>query len=334
MTRGDFKQKLRSGALPSVMIFEGDDEYLKQSAIKDLEKVLLPPGLESLNRSLLTNPETSDIIDAAETLPVMAAKRLVIVRDMAALTGRAETDDRLIDYLKTLPETCVLVFHCVGKPDARKKLYLGVKKANGVVTFAPMKDRELTAFVISAFKDLGKACTEQTADLLIFTVGTDTALLLSEIGKITYHTNDAAVTDDDVRALATPSSECTVFQMIDAVASGGSDRALKLMRAQLLAGEDRFGLLAMLQWQYRLLRQIKQLQAERVPESGIRQQLGVPPFSAAQYMRHASRYTLPQLVTAVGICSKAEVGMKSGRLPVEGTLESVMLKLLRLKEIA
>lgn len=333
MTRNEFGQKLHTGTLPPVMIFEGEDEYLKQAALKDLEKALLPPGLESLNRSLLTAPDTAEIIDAAETLPVMAEKRLVTVRDMASLTGRAETDDRLTEYLKTPPETCIIVFYCVGKPDGRKKLYLSVKKANGTVTFAPMKDRELTAYIVNAFHELGKICSERTAELLAFTVGTDTALLLSEIGKIAFHTRESAVTDDDVRALATPSSECTVFQMIDAVASGKSDRALQLMRAQMLAGEDRYALLAMLQWEFRLLRQIKQLQAERVPEASIRQQLGVPPFSVSQYTRHAARYTLPQLAAAVRICTGADVGIKTGRLPLEGTLETVMLKLLRLKEL-
>lgn len=333
MTRNEFGQKLRGGAIPPVLIFEGEDEYLKQTALKELEKALLPAGLESLNRSLLTNPDTGEIIDAAETLPVMSEKRLVIIRDMAALTGRAESDDRLTEYLKTIPETCVIVFYCTGKPDGRKKLYLSVKKANGTVTFAPMKDRELTAYIVNAFREQGKTCSAQTADLLAFTIGTDTAQLLSEIGKIAFHTGESTVTDEDVRALATPSSECTVFQMIDAVASGNSDRALRLMRAQLLAGEDRYALLAMLQWQFRLLRQIKQLQTERMPEADIRQQLGVPPFSASQYIRHAARYTLPQLAAAVRVCTGADVGIKSGRLPLEGTLEAVMLKLLRLKEL-
>ncbi len=332
MDRKDFDRLLAQGGIPSVLLFEGEEEHMKQAALGALQKKLLPEGLEDLNRTLLDAPETDQIIAAAETLPFMADRRLVIVRDHPALTGRAEADDRLAEYLPSVPASAVLLFYCTQKPDGRKKLYTAVKKLNGIVVFSPLRDRELTSFVTSAFRDLGKECDERTADLLVFTCGADTGLLLTEIAKVASHAGDVpSIHPDSIRAVATPSTECTVFQMVDAVVSGQGSRAFLLMRNQLLAGADRMYMLSMLLRQFRLLQHIKIMQYEKRSQAEIRSALGVPPFAVDQYIRQAAGWTNGQVKKAVSICFDAEYGVKSGRLSQDGALEAVMLKILNLR---
>ena len=109
MDRKDFDRLLAQGGIPSVLLFEGEEEHMKQAALGALQKKLLPEGLEDLNRTLLDAPETDQIIAAAETLPFMADRRLVIVRDHPALTGRAEADDRLAEFI--IDRTVQQIFH-------------------------------------------------------------------------------------------------------------------------------------------------------------------------------------------------------------------------------
>ena len=335
MDRKDFNQLLSSrqaGRIPSVLLFEGDEEYMKQTALADLRKLLLPDGMEELNETILDAPETDQLIAASETLPFMADRRLVVIRDHPALTGRAEGDEKLTGYLASVPLSTVLLFYCTKKPDGRKKLYTVIKKMNGVVVFSPLKDRELTTFVTSAFKDLGKECDERTADYLIFTCGSDAGSLMTEIAKIASHAPDTpAVHPDEVRALATPSTECTVFQMVDALVSGQHERAFRLMQNQLLNGTDRLYMLSMLLRQFRLMQHIRIMQYEKCSRDIIRSNLGVPPFAVEQYTRQAALYTNGQIKQAVRLCLDTEYAVKSGRLNPEGSLESVMLKLITLR---
>ena len=332
MDRKDFDRLLSQEKLPAVLLFEGEEEHMKQTALEALQRKFLPEGLEDLNRTVLDAPDSGQIIAAAETLPFMADRRLVIIRDHPALTGRAEADDRLAQYLPSVPSSALLLFYCTQKPDGRKKLYTVIKKMNGIVVFSPLKDRELTAFVTAAFRDLGKECDERTADFLIFTCGSDTGLLLTEVAKVAAHSGDApAVHPDSVRAVATPSTECTVFQMVDAVVSGQRSRAFLLMRNQLLAGTDRMYMLSMLLRQFRLLQHIKIMQYEKRSAAEIRSALGVPPFAVDQYVRQAASWSNSQVKNAVACCFDAEYGVKSGRLNQEGVLEAVMLKILNLR---
>ena len=332
MDRKDYIKALSQHSLPSVLLFEGEEEHMKQDALSSLRKAVLPEGLEQMNELVLEDPSADQLIAAAETLPFMSDTRLLVIRDMPALMGRAEADERLIAYLPNVPSSTVLLFYCTGKPDGRKKIYTTVKKMGGVVTFSPLRGSELTHYVTSSFSHLGKECDERTADYLIFTVGSDTGLLQTEIQKLAdYAADEPFIKASDITALATPSTECTVFQMVDAVVSGQSSKALRLLRNQLLSGTDRMSILAMLLRQYRLLQHIKIMQYEKKSGDYIRASLGVPSFAVEQYFRQAASYTGGQIKKAVSACFDTEYAIKSGRIQPEGSLETLILTLLTLR---
>ena len=332
MDRKEFSQLLKDGNVQGAYLFEGVEENIKAATLQSLRKALLPEGMEELNESLMDAPATDAIIAACETLPFLADKRLVIVREHPALTGRAEADERLIAYIPNVPESAVLVFLCRGKADARKKLYTAVKKAGGVVSFAPLTDAELNAWIVKTFAGLGKAVSPQTASVLSFTVGSDTALLRREIEKLAALAGDRdTVTEEDVHAVATRSVECTVFEMVDAVVAGQQGKAFGLLRDMLTTGSDRLGILAMLLRQFRLMQHIKIMQFEKLPPAEIRQRLGIAPFAAERCMRQAGGYTGGQVKKAVQICLNAEYMVKSGGWNQEGALESAMLEIFAMK---
>ncbi len=337
MERKEFLKLLETGKVPSVLIFEGEETNLMQSALSDLRAALLPPGLEELNESRLENPETDELIAAAETVPFMADRRLVTVRDYPGLVGRGETDDRLIEYLPRVPKETVLLFLCVQSPNKKKKLYTSVGKLGGVVTFSRMNGAELTTFVTNAFKELGRECDERTADFLIFTCGRDTSALLAEISKISARRRDGSpVSPDDVRDLAVPTSESTVFQITDALIAGQDARVFQLVRDQLLRGESEIKILALILRQFRIMQHIRIQLYEKKPDRDVRAMLNtvfhIPPFIAPQYIRQANSWTNRQIKSAVQLCTDTDYAVKSGRMNQEGSLEAVLLKLLLLKK--
>lgn len=333
MDRKAFTQALAAGKIGGAYLFEGPEENIKAAALAELRRRLLPEGLEELNETVLEAPSADEVIAAAETLPFLAEKRLVIVRELPGLTGRGEGDERLRDYLAHVPDTTALVFVVPGKADARKKLYTAVKKYGNIVSFDPLNDAELNDWIRRTFAALGKTCDPRTASLLAFTVGGGTALMRREIEKLAALCGDRpAVTDEDVRRAATRSMECRVFDLVDAVVAGDEGRALRMTRDMLTAGEERLGILAMLLRQYRLIRQVKILQYEKNPPQAVKNGLGVAPFAADKCVRQAAAYSGRQAREAVAICLDTEMAVKSGRINDEGALETAILKLLALRE--
>ena len=333
MDRKEFTQLIKAGTVSGAYLFEGVEENIKAATLQALRKAILPEGMEELNESLMDAPDASAIIAACETLPFLADKRLVIVREHPALTGRSDADEKLLSYIPNVPESAVLVFLCRGKADARKKLYTAIKKVGGIVTFAPLTDAELNAWVVKTFAGLGKSVSPQTASVLTFTVGSDTALLRREIDKLAALAGDRdTVTEEDVHAVATRSIECTVFEMVDAVVAGQQGKAFGLLRDMLTAGSDRLGILAMLLRQFRLMQHIKIMQYEKLSPADIKTRLGIAPFAAERCIRQAAGYTGGQVKKAVQICLNAEYKVKSGGWNQEGALEAAMLEIFHLKQ--
>lgn len=332
MDRKEFTQAIKAGNLHGAYLLEGTEENIKSAALAALRKKLLPEGLEELNENLMDTPPTDALIAAAETLPFLADQRLIVVREHPALTGRAEADERLLNYLQHIPESCVMVFMQRGKADARKKLYKAIQKHGAVVSFAQLSDAELSQWIIRTFAALGKQCSPQTASLLAFTVGNDTALLHTEIEKLAALAGERPdIWDEDVRAVSTRSIECTVFEMVDAVVAGQEGKAFGLLRDMLTAGSDRIGILAMLLRQYRLMQHVKIMQFEKKSPQEIKQKLGIAPFAAERCIRQAQAYTGREVKQAVEVCLDTEYRIKSGRMNQEGSLEAAMLKIFALR---
>ena len=82
MDRKDFDRFLAQGDIPSVLLFEGEEEHMKQTALDALQKRLLPEGLEDLNRTVLDAPETDQIIAVGRICPAL--------QELSARVGHAD----------------------------------------------------------------------------------------------------------------------------------------------------------------------------------------------------------------------------------------------------
>ena len=147
----DYFSKLRSGELPQALLFDGEEEYTKDSALAQLRAKVLPEGLEEMNETPLSGTASAaEIVDACEMLPFLSPKRLVVVRGSALVQktqGAAKDEglDRLLQYLDHLPEHVVLLFFCRGKADRTKKVTARIEGLGGRVDFAPLdaKDKNI-----------------------------------------------------------------------------------------------------------------------------------------------------------------------------------------------
>lgn len=327
-----FFDSLKAGKPAGLYLFEGTEEYVKAQALARLGQVMLPPGMEAMNLTELDNPAADELIAAAETLPFLAERRLVVVRDCDALTASKKTDDTKADALaayveKACPSTC-LVFAVRGKADARRKLYLALKKHGALVDFSPMPDADAAAWAVRSLRALGKRMEPATAQKLVFTVGNDAALLRQEMDKLAAYTGERdAIEDADIDAVCVKTLECSVFELVDAQVAGRYAQAFTLLQNLLLGGEDRFMVLSMLLRQYRILYHMRCLIEEGAPQAQQAGLLGIPPFAVGRTQAQARRYPKANLKAAYDYLFELEYRLKSGQAPQEGSAETALFML-------
>ena len=333
MNHSAFFELVQTGKLGEVYLFEGTEEYIKQQGLARLCDKLLPAGMEEMNLTSLADPEADELIAAAETLPFMAEKRVVVVRECSLVTsGKKAEDDRkaeaILSYIDNISPTTCLVFYVKGKADARKRLYTLLKKQNVIVDFSPMNDAECADWCQKTMRRMGKQLNPSVAAKLVFTVGHDAALLKQEMEKLaSYLAERADVTEEDIDRICTRSAECTVFQMVDAQVAGKTDTAFGLLNDMVRSGEERIGILAMLLRQYRILYHMRCLMDERTPQQAQAALLGIPPFAVQRTQTQARRYDKACLREAYDGLMRFEYELKTGRQPQESCAENAMLML-------
>lgn len=334
MDWNDFYKAVKAERYLSVYLFTGPEELTKREALSALRQALLPPGLEQLNEAILENCSAQAIIDSAETLPVMCDRRIVVVRDWGPLTsGKAknEEDDvnRMLDWLKTAPESCVVVFYMTQELDGRKKLAGALKKLEGYVEFTHLSGAILLKWCNQQLKPLQKKIGTDALNELTLMAGQDLTRISGELKKLAAYIADAQeITPEDVRAIVSPNPDYMVFMILDHLLEGRLADATKVLNAELQNRSNAVGLIVMFAKQLRIDAHIKYAMESGGDLTGVLKSLGITPYRAKHITRQIHNIPADALQARYECCVEANYDITSGRLNERAALDDLMLKIV------
>ena len=338
MDQWAFFDGLKAGRIHNVYLFYGPEAYIRKSALAALEKKVLMPGLESMNRTVMNAPSAQAVIENCETLPMMSDYRLIIVRDCALLTSgkakdEAQESELLCEYIARVPETTCLVFELDAAIDKRKKLSKALLAMPGAVSFDTLDDVQLSKWIAQQLRPLGKKMDRSACEALAFTSGRDLTMLSGELSKLAAYAGEReTITERDVEEIATHTAECTIFAMVDALSAGKVQEAFELLSVLLSAGEQRIGILALITRHYRQMMHLSAMQAERVPQAQCAKSLGIPPFALTRLSRQVGRRSYASLRAMAELCVETDYNIKRGAIREDAALDRLMLLLCQAKE--
>lgn len=337
MTWNDFFQSIKSGNMERVYLFTGPEEWIKNEALEKLRSKILPAGLEQLNDLTLEGVTAQQIIDAAETMPMMCEKRIVTVRDWAPLMpGKSKNEEaeaeRMQKWLENPPESCITIFYMRGETDGRKKVVSALKKKAAVVQFDFLTDAELTKWVGGRLKPLGKKMTASAVSTLAFMVGHDLTRLAGELDKLTAYTEERAeIAEADVRAIVGASLEYNVFELLNLLLAGKLGDAQLMTNSLLQNGQTPIGILAMLTRQLRQLAHMRLALDAGQSVNTVQNLLKLHPYAASQAAKQCKGLSAARLKMLYETCVALDYDIKSGKLRDSVALESILIKITSTK---
>lgn len=204
----------------------GENDYLKEQAVRQLVEAALDPTTREFNLEVKRGNEVSAeaLGSLLATPPLMADRRVIIVRDAGGLRKDARTV--LDHYLKT-PAADTLVLLVV--PAGSKVDRLLAAKTT-VLEFEPLTgDRVPKWITYHAEVELNTPIAPEAVVLLESVVGSDLPLLALELDKLASFSNGQRIDESAVSALVGVRPEETIGRLLDAVALGDAPRALKLL---------------------------------------------------------------------------------------------------------
>lgn len=331
----ELKRDLKAGTPKPLYLFYGEEAFLRDYYLGKLRETVLPAGLEDFNLHTAKGKECSiDWIEqAADCLPMMSERTLVVVTDFDLFGQGEKGRDRLIAILSALPDYCTMVFVydlVTPKIDGRSKLLALIKRLGGAVNFQRQDEEQLTGWICRQFKKAGKSIDTRDAGYLVFLCGDLMHDLSSEIGKIAAYTSNDRVTRQDIDAVASPKVDAVVFKMTDALASKDFDKAASVL-ADLLHNRESPVMILSVMGKY-----FRQLYTARLYLDGGKtkqQYKELWNMASGYYMDQqadrllaaARRFSLPWCRYAVRRCAEADAAVKSAPRGQDGEVLTALL---------
>jgi DNA polymerase-3 subunit delta len=233
----------QSGQFAPVYYLHGDDDFLKDAAVRDLLQAAIDPSTRDFNLEQRRGADldAEQVASLLTTPPMLAERRAVVLRDVTALkkAPRAQLDKYL---QRPASDTLLLLVSPAGtKPDS------ALADASVSLDFAPLTPERVRRWITHhAGSALQVDIADDAAQLLQQAVGNDLQLLAAELDKCASYVLGAhevadksgVATTDHVRALIDLDAVSavvgvrrgeTVTDLLDAVARHDAKTAVNLV---------------------------------------------------------------------------------------------------------
>jgi DNA polymerase-3 subunit delta len=324
VTPDELEVELARGRVRPAYLLAGPEALLRDDARRALEAAVLAPGTRDWNLDRLEGESCSPaaLEDALRALPVLAERRLVLLREPEARRRGADAPllERLAALVPALPDPpeSVLVV-TVGNPDGRARWVRAfAEPAARVECEAPRYARDVAAFAKREAGRQGVELGPGAAEALAERVGPQLLLLRQEIAKASLFAGPGRpVTPAHVAETATDAAEEPVWALTDAIGEGRTPDALELLARLQAGGAAPPAVLGALASHFRKLARLR---------AGGR--VAAPPFAVRKLEAQSRRYAPARLRACLRALHETDERLKGrGELPAELALERLVLAL-------
>lgn len=321
------KRAIQTG-LPTVYLWYGEDRFLIQEAVQVLKNSYLKndpsgSGIEILSAR---NIQPIEIIERANTVSFFQGK-LVIVEDISYFQeGQGDSLNPYYEYFQNPnPGTCLLFL--AESVHKGRKFYKAIEEAGTILEFTPPKrPQDWQLWLDSELMARGKKMRPDVKNLFLEWAGHQPGILSQELDKLVLYVGEREMIQaEDVHDMVPQTSEATVFELLDAVASRSSAVALQKLN-QVLRQEHALKVLALLVRQVRMLLGMHALRQNGGNVNDAPRILGIKPYEAQKVWRQSAKLNWEQLESALQECLETEIGIKTGKGEANFLLEIMVAK--------
>ena len=315
------KENLKTGKFHNCYLLYGEEEFLVTEYKHRLLKALVNPG-DNMNFTVFAGekPDVNSITDLAETMPFLADKRVILMED-SGLLAKAGASGGLENYIPRIPEDTVMIF-CEKEVDKRGKLYKAIESNGHAAEFKRQTRDTLSKWILSRIGKENKNITRNALEEFLNRTGLDMGLIDCELEKLLCYCLDRDVIEEkDINDICSRSLEDHIFDMVDSIASGNKDAAIRIYYDLISLEVEPENIIALILRQYRIILEIKSLKKARVSPKDYATKLKLHPFvakkCASQSERISESKVLDILEYSTDSITKIRNGLLSSRIGCE-----------------
>jgi DNA polymerase-3 subunit delta len=223
-----FFRSLPKGEPARAYYFHGPEDLLKDEALRAVLDRALDPALRDFNLDLRSAAQldADSLFALCTTLPMMAERRVVVLREVEALKRKPKVRSALLEYLgRPAPDTVLVLIQSANEESEDKD----IAKAAVAVAFEPLPEDRVLRWLDRRAKGLGLELPDDAARHLVRAVGGELGSIAAELEKLTALPAGEPLTVERVGELVGVHQGETVFDWRDAVLEDRPGPAIRLL---------------------------------------------------------------------------------------------------------
>jgi DNA polymerase-3 subunit delta len=342
MTPAQALSEAKTGALRPIYLVLANEPHTANDVLRALRSAALIGAVPGLNEDQFDAGErkVDDVLSAARTLPMMAKRRLVTVRQIERWEPRANdikdtpergvvTDpfEKLLDYAKSPSPSTVLLLIGTGL-DKRRRLMQAALRDGYVVVCEPLGRAELPGFVEQLARERSHALAPGVAELIAELAGPDLAPVADAVERLCLYAGpEQTITEEMVSACVVRLRTQTVWELTGAVARRDAGAALTAL-ADVFDPSESVRLIGLLAWSTRQLVRFEAALRDGASPPEAAQRAGAPPFKARELEQQVKGLPRAALESWLARLCDMDRDLKGGsKLPARALLERGVLEL-------
>ena len=261
------------------------------------------------------------VLDELRTMPFLAPRRLVIIRDADVFVSAHR--EALENYLHS-PASAGTLMLIVSSWPSNTRLYKLVHETGVAYDCGSAKGQDLGPWLNQRAAKRGKKIQDDAAELLVRAVGQTYAMLDGELEKLALYVGDRpAITAADVGQLVTSSAGPAAFALTNAVTRADTAGALRALHGMLTSRGEELKVLGSLGWHLRQALRAAQMAAQgKNPDTLLR----MPFDQKREFLAMLRRRGLAAIQEDVRRLIRADLALKSGTDPT-AVLQQLLVEL-------
>lgn len=260
----------------------GNNFYLIKRRLDELvDKFTAEFGELSVQKIDAEEVEAPAILEAIQSLPFLASRKLVVLRNLSANKPAAEQIEQIID---SAGDGTDIIFH-EPSPDKRTVFYKVLKSRTELQEYNEPDVQGLAKWLAEEAQKQGGEISPADANYLVERVGPSQESLANELDKLL--TYQPAITRANIDSLTVRNPQSKVFDLLDATFSGNKKKALELYDEQRAQKVEPQTIIAMLAWQLDLI--ALAIYGKGKDANQIAKDAGVSPYPVIKAQRLAAK---------------------------------------------
>jgi DNA polymerase III subunit delta len=218
---------VKSGPAPAYY-FHGPEDLLKDEALRAILDRAVDPSLRDFNldQQSAAQLDADTLFGLCSSLPMMAERRVVVLREVEALKRKPKVRAALLDYLgRPAPDTVLVLIQGSNEENEDKD----IARAAVSVACEPLPEDRVLRWLDRRAKGLGVELPDDAARHMVHAVGGELATLAAELEKLAALPAGEPLTVERVGELLGVRHGETPLDWRDAVLGDRSGPAVKLL---------------------------------------------------------------------------------------------------------